>query len=96
MPSLTAAERTTDISMSDASEVALITTYSKTRISQLRRNAGATEVTTPLVKKYGGAEFRVAAKLVNIRNPRRASTNPTRPGAAERMAHARAARKSEK
>lgn len=94
MPSLTSAERETVILMDDESPDAIITTYQRPLINRLRKNTAAVEQSDEKLAKWGGACFRIPAKLVNVRNPRKPSTRKPSPAgnAAERMARARAAR----
>lgn len=92
---LTAVERETVILMDDSSDDAIVTTYQKTLINSLRKNPGAVEVLDAKLAKWGGAEFRVPAKLVNIRRPRRESATRAerdKATAQARMANARAAK----
>jgi len=94
--SLTKAERTTTINYDDEGEFAEITTYSRSLITSLRKNAGA-----EVVHEYpdNGFCFRIPKKLVSVRNarkPRRAMTPEEREAAKERLARARAARGTSK
>lgn len=91
---LTKAERTTTINYDEEGEYAEVTTYSKTLINSLRKNTGAEEVD---IYPAGGVCFRVSKKLVNVRNPRRASgrkpmTQAQKDAARDRLAAARAAK----
>lgn len=87
---LTKAERTTTINYDDEGDDAIITTYSKTLINNLRKNSSATEV-----RQYplGGVEFRIPKKLINVRNARAGSTRTLTPeqreAAGERLRNAR-------
>ena len=92
--SLTRAERTTTINYDDEGDLAEITTYSRSLITSLRKNEGAIEVGT---YPEGGVLFKVPKKLVNVRNPRKASkpmSAEQRQAAADRMAKARQAKNS--
>lgn len=85
---LTAEERETVINMDDSSDYALITTYQRTLVTKLRKNPSAEVVWH---NGLGGWQFKVPAKLVNIRMPR-VQTEESKARVAAKMAKARAAR----
>lgn len=90
--SLTKAERTTTINYDEEGPLAEITTYSRSLISSLRKNASATEVGS---YPEGGVLFKVPKNLVNVRNarkPRRKMTDAEKEAARDRLAAARAAK----
>lgn len=91
---LTPYERETVIIMNDEVPDAIIITYQRTRINDLRKNPAAREVADEKLNREGGAEFRIPAKLVNLRRPRRESAREREAPevVAARMAKARAAR----
>lgn len=87
-------ERETIIIMNDEVDYALVTTYQRTVINALRKNPAAVEQDKERMARHGGASFKLPAKLVNLRMPRKAGAGrPRDPKAdADRMAKARAAR----
>jgi hypothetical protein len=90
---LTAYERETVVNLNDEDDFAIITTYQRSVITSLRKNPAAREITPGAMKKWGGAQFAIPAKLINFRNPRRGTAAQQDPeAAAERMAKARAAK----
>ena len=94
--SLNKDERTTTINFDDGTDTAEVVTYSRTLITSLRKNEGATEVEK---LSQGGVVFRIPKKLVSFRSPRKGSgrtwTPEQRKAAAERMTKARAAKQKE-
>ena len=90
--SLTKAERTTTINYDEEGPLAEITTYSRSLISSLRKNASAQEVGS---YPEGGVLFKIPKKLINVRNaraPRRKMTEAEKEAARDRLAAARAAK----
>lgn len=89
---LTAAERETHIIFDGEGDDAIITTYDRTYATGCRKNPAVTEVTKPEMRKLGGAEFRVAKRLIPLPRKPRQQTDESKANAAARMAAARAAK----
>ena len=94
---LTAQERETVINMNDEENTALITTYQRPLITKLRKNPAAKLVEELMFDKSAGAVFEIPAALITFRAGKRTGRTGmvARPGAADRMAKARAARQVE-
>jgi hypothetical protein len=90
---LTAQERETVINMNDEENTALITTYQRPLITKLRKNPAAKLIKELSFDKSMGAVFEIPAELLTFRTGKRAP-RAARPGAAERMNKARAAKKA--
>lgn len=71
---LTAPERETVILMSDADDVALITTYQRRILTKLERNPAARKIEDLRHGGQPGARFELAAAFISFRSRRR--TNP--------------------
>lgn len=89
---MTAYERETIVNANDEDEFAIVTTYQRSRITQLRKNTAAVENLDFKGRAWGGAQFTLPANLVSFRNPRKQSAE-SKARVADRMARARAARK---
>ena len=76
MSSLTPSEQVTSIHMDDESDTAYVITYQKSRVTQLRKNTAALEITSKIVLEFGGAEFYLPKQLVSFRNPRKVADVP--------------------
>ena len=92
--SLTAQERETVINLNDEEDTALITTYQRPLITKLRKNPAAKLVKELSFDKSMGAVFEIPAELITFRTGKRAPRTGmvARPGAADRMTKARAAK----
>jgi hypothetical protein len=94
--SLTAQERETVINMNDEEDTALVTTYQRPLITKLRKNPAAELLSELEFDGSRGAIFKLPANLVSFRQPRKSSVKRiAAPGAADRLAKARAARQVE-
>jgi hypothetical protein len=91
--SLTAQERETVINMNDEEDTALITTYQRRLITKLLRNPAAKLIKELRFESSMGAVFEIPAEFITFRTGKRAPRTAA-PGAAERMANARAAKKA--
>lgn len=73
---LSPSERATTITMDDEGDTAYVITYQKSRITQLRKNTAAEEISSKVVLEFGGAEFNLPKQLVSFRNPRKVADIP--------------------
>ncbi len=94
--SLTAPERETIISWSDAEDLAYIWTAQRTVITKLKANPAALLITEGTTGTTAWAEFRLPARLVSFRTRtiRRSMTTEQRRAAGARLAESRKVRQA--